>query len=573
MAASTELAVSGNGGQTPATSANGDQIEENQSSPLSSVGNVDVLRQISLVLALAISLALAVLVMLWAQEPNYRPIAEMETAELVETLDFLDKQQIDYKLQGNVLSFPEEDIADIKLQLTRAGLGPGRQQQDFLNQDSGFGVSQRLEQARLKKSQEESLASAISELRSVNRARVILALPKHNVFARKRQQPSATVVVTLGRGTELKQSEVDAIVDIVGSAVHGLQTEKVTVTDQHGRLLHSGSQNSVTAQGRRELELQIKQEQLYLNKIDSLLIPVLGLGQFTAQVAVDMDFSANEKTTRSYAPDTVIRSEMLIEDNQNGKGSMGIPGALTNQPPLESDIPQQVNGAAQTESVANGRSRSEATRNYELDSTISHTRSQIGTVQRVTMSVAVDYRPSTAADGSVTMEPRSEAELKAIERLLAGSIGFDGSRGDVLEVVSVPFAQELMPELEEATLVEQPWFWRAVRLTLGGIVLLVLLLVVVRPMVKKLLFPEQVQAEIEQANAGNELADLEDQFSTDIIGGAGNDASDYGYADDGSIMLPDLRKDDDMLRAIRALVANEPELSTRVIKSWLEDDA
>ncbi|WP_298440589.1 flagellar basal-body MS-ring/collar protein FliF [uncultured Ferrimonas sp.] len=549
----------------------GNQIEENQSSPLASMGNVDVLRQISLILALAISLALAVFVMLWAQEPAYRPLGEMETAELVETLDFLDKQQIEYQLNGSILSLPEDQYADIKLKLTRAGLGAARQQQDFLNQDSGFGVSQRLEQARLKKSQEESLARAISELRSVSRARVILALPKHNVFARQKQQPSATVVVTLGRGAELKQSEVDAVVDIVASAVHGMSTDKVTVTDQHGRLLHSGSQDTITARGRRELELQIKQEQLFLSKVDSLLIPVLGIGQYTAQVAVNMDFSAKEQTTRKFNPDASLRSEMLVEDNQGGGVASGIPGALTNQPPIAADIPQEVGGAGQSEKIRNGRNRSEATRNYELDSTVSHTRNQVGTVQRVTLSVAVDFKPVTGADGQVTMQPRSEQELQSIERLLAGSVGYNASRGDVLEVVSVPFAEQLLPEELAVPLVEQAWFWRVLKLSLGALVLLVLLLVVVRPMIKRLLFPEQVEQE--QANAGNELADLEDQFGSEAIGLLNNDTADYTYADDGSILLPDLRKDDDMLRAIRALVANEPELSTRVIQTWLEEDA
>lgn len=569
---STDVAVKDDTAQLPATGATETAIEENPSGTLATLGNLDVLRQISLILALALTLAIGVFVVMIAQETQYRPLGEMETAELVETLDFLDQQQLDYQLQGNTISLPEDQFTDIKLKLTRAGLGPSRQQEDFLNKDSGFGVSQRLEQARLKKSQEESLAQAISELRSVTRARVILALPKHNVFTRQKQQPSATVVVTLGRGTELKQSEVDAIVDIVASAVHNLSTDKVTVTDQHGRLLHSGSQDTVTAQGRRELELQTKQEQLFLNKVDALLIPVLGIGQYTAQVAVQMDFSAKEETVRSFNPDSSIRSEMLVEDYRDGANVAGIPGALTNQPPLESDIPQQVNGGGAAEAEINGRSRTESTRNYELDSTISHTRNQIGTVQRVTLSVAVDHKPVTQTDGSVTMEPRTDAELQSIERLLAGSIGFDSNRGDVLEVVSVAFAEQLIPEELDVPLVEQPWFWRALRLALGALVLLTLLLVVVRPLVRKLLFPEQVEAEQELAKASSELADLEEQFASEGLGMIDGVGGDYGYAEDGSILLPDLRKDDDMLRAIRALVANEPELSTRVIQTWLEED-
>ncbi|GAA4874455.1 flagellar basal-body MS-ring/collar protein FliF [Ferrimonas pelagia] len=568
--------VQGSTAQLPATDtgAAGGGIEENKSSPIANLASVDVLRQITLILALAIALALGVFVWIWAQEPNYRPLGAMETDELIETLDYFDQQKIKYELNGNVLSVPEERFSEIRLQLTRAGLGSARQQADFLNQDSGFGVSQRMEQARLKQSQEQNLARAVAELRSISRARVILALPAQNVFARQQQEPSATVVVTLGRGTELKQSEVDAVVDIVASAVHGLKPVKVTVTDQHGRLLHSGSQDGVSAQTRRELELQTKQEQLFLRKIDAILIPVLGLGKYTAQVAVNMDFSAREETSRRFNPDASVRSEMLVEDNRNGGGPLGIPGALTNQPPMDSEIPQQVDGSGASERLASGSSRSEATRNFELDSTVSHTRQQVGVIDRVSLSVAVDYKPVTQPDGSSVMQPRSEAELANIQRLLQGSVGFNAGRGDMLEVVSVPFADELALDPISLPMYEQPWFWRAVKAALGGMIILLMFLFVVRPMLKRLLYPDQAkhEAELNKAKFQNELAELEDQYSADTLGMLTQEKSDYSYAEDGSILLPDLRKDDDMLRAIRALVANEPELSTQVIKSWLEED-
>ncbi|MFI3245830.1 MAG: flagellar basal-body MS-ring/collar protein FliF [Ferrimonas sp.] len=542
-------------------------IEESKSSPLASLGSTDTVRQVALILALAIALALAVFLAIWAQEPNYRPLGKLETQELVETLDFLDKQGIKYQLKGDVVSVPEDQFSDIQMQLMRAGLGSARTSQDFLTQGSGFGVSQQLEQARLKRSQEENLAQAISELRSVTRARVLLALPRENVFARQQQQPSATVVVTLGRGSELAQSEVDAIVDLVASAVHNLSRDKVTITDQHGRLLHSGSQDAVSARGRRELELQVQQEQLMMRKIDGLLIPVLGLGQYSAQVAVQMDFSSTEQTMRTFSPDVALRSEMVMQDNQTGNGPIGIPGALTNQPPMDSIIPQQATGENVTTQTGNGRSRSEATRNFELDSTVSHTRNQVGTVQRVTVSVAVDHRPQMDSNGTLTMVPRSDAELQSIQRLLAGTVGLDTQRGDVLEVISVAFAEQLLPPELELPLYEQPWFWRAMRMAVVTLLMLALLLIVVRPMVRKLLFSNENN---DNNDTQNHLADLEDQFSSDGFGLGHN--VDYSYGDDGTIQLPDLNKDDDALRAVRALVSNEPELAARVVQHWLEQE-
>ncbi len=566
---STDLAVANNSGSGLAVSSNhaAEPLEESKSSPLASLGSTDTVRQVALILALAIALALAVFLAIWAQEPNYRPLGKLETQELVETLDFLDKQGIKYQLKGDVVSVPEDQFSDIQMQLMRAGLGSARTSQDFLTQGSGFGVSQQLEQARLKRSQEENLAQAISELRSVTRARVLLALPRENVFARQQQQPSATVVVTLGRGSELAQSEVDAIVDLVASAVHNLNRDKVTITDQHGRLLHSGSQDAVSARGRRELELQVQQEQLMMRKIDGLLIPVLGLGQYSAQVAVQMDFSSTEQTMRTFSPDVALRSEMVMQDNQTGNGPIGIPGALTNQPPMDSIIPQQATGENVTTQTGSGRSRSEATRNFELDSTVSHTRNQVGTVQRVTVSVAVDHRPQMDSNGTLTMVPRSDAELQSIQRLLAGTVGLDTQRGDVLEVISVAFAEQLLPPELELPLYEQPWFWRAMRMAVVTLLMLALLLIVVRPMVRKLLFSNENN---DANDTQNHLADLEDQFSNDGFGLGHN--VDYSYGDDGTIQLPDLNKDDDALRAVRALVSNEPELAARVVQHWLEQE-
>ncbi|MGL5486957.1 MAG: flagellar basal-body MS-ring/collar protein FliF, partial [Shewanella sp.] len=227
--------------------------QEHKSGVLGSLGGVDMMRQITMILALAICLALAVFVMIWAQEPEYRPLGKMETQEMVQVLDVLDKNKIKYQIDVDVVKVPEDKYQEVKMMLSRAGIdGAATSKQDFLTQDSGFGVSQRMEQARLKHSQEENLARAIEQLQSVSRAKVILALPKENVFARNTAQPSATVVINTRRGG-LGQGEVDAIVDIVASAVQGLEPSRVTVTDSNGRLLNSGSQDGVSARARREL--------------------------------------------------------------------------------------------------------------------------------------------------------------------------------------------------------------------------------------------------------------------------------------------------------------------------------
>ncbi len=180
-----------------------------------------------------------------------------------------------------------ENYADIRLRLTRAGLANNSDASNdgeaILLKDSSFGVSQRMESERLKLSRERQLASAIEQFQNVAKAQVLLAIPKDNVFARNERKPSATVVLSL-KGNALGQGEVDSIVDMVASAVHGLEPTRVTVTDQNGRLLNSGSQDPLSAQTRKEFAMQQKQELEYKQKIDAILIPVLGADNYTAEV-------------------------------------------------------------------------------------------------------------------------------------------------------------------------------------------------------------------------------------------------------------------------------------------------
>jgi flagellar M-ring protein FliF len=517
--------------------------------------------------------AIAIFIMLWAQESTFRPLAKMETEQLVGTLDYLDANNIEYKVDGNVVSVPEENYDAVKLQLTRAGVDYGQSESngsDILMSEPGFGVSQRLERERLIHSREIQLARAIEEMRAVSAARVLLAVPKENVFARREKQPKASVMLNVKGNQSLSEEEIASIVDMVASSVTSLETSQVTVTDQNGRLLNSGSQSALAATNSREYQLERKREEEYLNKIDSILIPVLGYDNYTAQVDVTMDFTQSEKTQRLYNPDMpAIRSEMTVENRSAGTAVGGIPGALSNQPPLESNIPEQATGAG-SQRDATGSMHREATRNYELDNTVSYTRSQSGTIERLSVSVAVNQPMTTNADGEQVPQPASPEQLANIRRLLQGGIGFDLSRGDTIEVVSVPFAQ--LPDLGagETAMWDEPWFWRAARLVMGGLVILVLILAVVRPMLKKLINPTQ---ELEDdAHSMLEDDEMMGDETIDLLSSQFDESS-VGFGPDGSLQLPDLHKDEDLLKAVRALVANEPELSSQVVKAWLNEDA
>ncbi|MGN4988794.1 flagellar basal-body MS-ring/collar protein FliF [Aeromonas sp. 97A] len=542
---------------------------EQKSSALGFLSNTDVLRQITLILGLAICLAIAVFILLWGKEPDMRPLGTYTTQELVKTLDFLDQQKIPYEVDGKSVLVNAESYPTIQLALTRAGLANATDSniggEDILLKDSSFGVSQRMESERLKLSRERQLASAIEQFQNVAKAQVLLAIPKDNVFARNERKPSATVVLNL-KGAALGQGEVDSIVDMVASAVHGLEPTRVTVTDQNGRLLNSGSQDPISAQTRKEFAMQQKQELEYKQKIDAILIPVLGADNYTAEVDLSLDFSQQEQTRKTYNPDLpAVRSEMTMEENSASGSNGGVPGALSNQPPAASNIPEEATGGDGASAAASGRSRREATRNFELDTTVSHTRRQMGGIRRMTVSVAVDYKAVPGADGAVTREARTQAELDTLRRLLSGGLGFDVTRGDTLEVVAIPFNRPELDTVAEVPLYDQPWFWRAVRIAASVLVIIVLIVTVVRPMLKRLLYPDaKPEGEVDFDNhtvlgGDDELSLLSAQVENDQV---------FGVRD-GQLKLPDLHRDEDLLKAVRALVANEPDLAAQVIKEWV----
>lgn len=538
-----------------------------KTSPLKFLTNADVLKQLTLIIGLLICIALAVFILMWGNEPEMRPIGQFSTEDLVKNLDYLDQQKIKYKVQDNAILVPVTEFQTIRLKLQRAGLGSsenGSTGDELLLKDPGFGISQRLEGERLKLSREQQLARAIEHYQGISKATVLLAIPKDNVFVREERKPSATVVLVV-KGAALRQEAIDSVVDTVASAVQGLDPSRVTVTDQNGRLLNSGSQDQASARSRKEFELQLKQEAEYKQKIDAILSPVLGLDNYTAEVDVNMDFSQQEETTRRYNPDMpAVRSEVTLEDNSSGSGATGIPGALSNQPPASAQIPEKTGQAGSA--AGNGRSRKEATRNYELDTTVSHIQRQSGDIRRLTVSVAIDYLNTTGADGKISRVARKPEELETVRRLLQGGLGFDVSRGDRIEVVSMPFHRPEVNLDSSTNVMEQDWFWPAVRIAASIVLVLVLLMTVVRPVMRKLLNSEQTSEMTLDLDARMAL-DGNDELSL-LAAQVDHDDSMFGVHN-GQLVLPDLHRDEDLLRAVRALVANEPDLAAQVIKEWV----
>lgn len=442
--------------------------------------------------------------------------------------------------------------------------------------DTGFGVSQRMENERIKHGREIQLARAIERIDGVQHATVLLAIPKDNVFAREKSRPSAAVVVTLKPNAYLTPENVNTIRMTVAASVHNLLQKDVSVTDQNGRQL-SAEVKADTAESKiqREFELRTMREAQYRDKLDAILAPMLGLGNYSAEVDVTLDTTVQEETSQLYNPDSqAVRSETLKEQagGEDKTNPYGVPGSLSNQPPANAAIPQQLkNGTATaTDGSSNRKESREAVRNYEVDTTMRHTISPTNVVQRLTVSVAVDYVRSLDKDGYVTYTPRSQEDLNKIADLVRGGLGLNDARGDFVKVETVSFPHDdIKPPLPWY---EQEFFFRLVRI--GGSVLIVLMVIIfiIRPLLNKLLKKDEDVNEVDQDELDSQSAlDGYDDFN---LIAKNKELADQVYSinQEGGIELPNLHKEADLLKAVRTLASNEPQLTAEVIKDWLESD-
>ncbi|NVJ49494.1 MAG: flagellar M-ring protein FliF [Gammaproteobacteria bacterium] len=527
---------------------------------LPGMNNLGVFKQLGLMVGLAASVALGVFLVLWGSEPNLRPLGQMDPATSLDVVSYLDQNNVQYKIDGNGFILVDQDSYQrVKMELAGQGVMVDSGNEQLLEKESGFGVSQRLEQARLQRTKELTLAKTIGDFSGVRAAKVHLAIPKETAFLKHRRKPSASVLLNLYRNKPLDDEQVRAIVDLVTGSVANLEPSKVTVTDQFGRLLHSGSQSDQERETNREMKLIREQQADYRSKIEEILIPIVGEGNFTVQVNVDMDFTKKEQTQQVFNPEQpAIRSERTLEDSSGAKSASGVPGALSNQPPAAANIPEQAQAQNEAQGTTNNNrnQRIEAERNYDLDTTISHIRQQVGQVKQVSVSVGLDYvsDPNDAA----AMVPRNEQQVADINRLIRGAIGFNANRGDRVEIESFQFVRpELLPEPAPLPFYQQPLFealWKPVTALLLGLLLIFGLL---KPIMNKLTTQPRVPV------ATRDEDDLSLGLEDDTLSLEG----------DAPLELPgpSLAGSPKSEKA-KAIAGNDPTMVAQLVRNWVEED-
>ncbi len=527
-------------------------------------------RRLGVLATLALAVALGVAVMLWGSSPEYKPLfLDLDESRAGEILEALDKLQVKYKIDhksGSIL-VPADKVHELRLRLAAQGLPKADETgYEILEKTPSLGLSRALEQARYQHALEGEIARSIMTLEGIKSARIHLALPKESVFVRQRKPPSASVVLQLAPGHELKRDQIQAIVHLVASSVPRLNPDKVTVVDQYGHLLNSPDRDQDgLALTDKQFEYKRKVEEYLAERIEALLVPLVGREALRAQVAADIDFTQIERTEELYNPDLpAIRSEQQEQKESRQDGAQGVPGALTNQPPAAGTAPEVAQGSGSNPPNPPLESQKKLVRNYELDRTISHVRGSPGAIRRLTVAVAVDDAKLPQPDGTIVTRPYTQEELDNLLALVKQAVGYDASRGDQVTVTNVAFRGNAEIALPPLPLWQQPWVWSLGKQFAAFLAVLVLIFAVLRPLLRALLPPP-----LEPVAEAQELPEAAVEEKTPP---AEQNALTLEQESEELLRLTGPQSYEKRLQFVHRLIDQDPDRVAQVIKNWILED-
>ena len=541
-------------------------MAEQENQAISLLNQLTLQQKLGLGVGIVALFALIAGAWIWGQAPDYRVLySNLSDRDGGAIIASLQQMNIPYKFAegGGALLVASNQVHEARLKLASQGLPKGGNVGFELMENQKFGITQFAEQVNYQRALEGELARSVESIGAVASARVHLAIPKPSVFIKEQQKPSASVVLSLQNGRLLDSSQVSAIVHLISSSVPEMSAKSVTVVDQNGSLLsaiHDGNGNEGLDANQLKYVQQI--EQSYIKRIESLLSPMVGPTNLRAQVSANIDFSRTEQTSESYKPnqdpnDSSVRSKQSSESlNGSGLNASGVPGALTNQPPVPATapivaIPQGPGAASGTSNISN--LQKESTVNYEVDRTIRHTVLPIGAIKRLTVAVVVNgNRRILDAKGKSALKAFSDAEKDQINNLVRDAVGFDQARGDSLNVQIAPFTEVKEPA-EEIPFWKQPGFIElAKELFKYGLIAAIMLYIVF-----KVIKPAFNALVVAQNQTGGFTAEQEEEEKK------------AEETPEVSVYTPVKPSYEQSLQTARQIAQQEPKIVASVIKEWI----
>ncbi|MDN3609471.1 flagellar basal-body MS-ring/collar protein FliF [Vibrio ostreicida] len=526
-------------------------------------------RNLVLSAVLAAIVAAIIVVALWSSTQSYRALySQQERFDTGEIVTVLESEGINYRLQeqnGQVL-VAEGEVARIRMLLAAKGikakLPTGL---DSLQEDSSLGTSQFMETARYRHGLEGELVRTIISLNAVSNARVHLAIPRKTLFVRQNSEAAtASVMLELKPGEDLKPEQVEAVINLVVGSVSGMSTEHVSVIDQYGRLLSAdiGSTQSGKVNA-KYLEYQKNVEQQIIQRASDMLTPILGPSHFRVQVAADMDFSQVEETEEILDNTPIVRNEHTITNNSVDQIALGIPGTLSNQPPVTGEVP--------TEDSQNTNARSEINRQYAVGSSIRRTQYQQGQVEKLSVSVLLN---EAAAPNGTAWTADEKAQISA---MVTDAVGLSENRGDSLSLMSFSFTPLTIETPPSIPWWQDPTIQQPMRYVIGGLLGLAMIIFVLRPLIMHLTGADNRAKELDFAPSQDEpsfdnFQTREEREREEVLN---RKLSERGIAassglDVGNDMLPPAGSPLEIQLKHLQLIANEePERVAEVLKQWV----
>jgi flagellar M-ring protein FliF len=526
---------------------------------------------------LAALLAAGVVYYLWSDHRAYQPLhGAGEAFPAAEVMQVLDAEAVAYRLhpQSGQVLVREDQLARARMLLAAKGVKVAVPAgYELFDKDEPLGTSQFVQDVRLKRSLEGELARTIMALKGVDQARVHLAIDENSSFAISRRSPAkASVMLQLSAGYKLDPEQVGAVVNLVAGSVPGLEAKDVRVVDQHGSLLSRG----IDALGGPAMSWQVVDDyqQKAVANIEQVLAPILGNGNYRISVAADIDFSQKEETFQAYGETPRLRSEILRDERTLDQLALGVPGSLSNRPPVSvpTSDPQATpaNGQAPNaeqlskQNQAATSTRSETTRNNDFDQSVTHIKYPAFSLRQ--QSVAVVLNAASAPQGG--WDAKAIGELEA---MIKSAAGFNDKRGDSVTLSVFPFTAGDMLPGEDVAWWEKDSLLDLIKLGVGGLLAALLLLLVVRPAVRSLTqrnLPSPAAAAEAEANfALPESAERRLAFANPELGGPHvfgelNPLSEIRLPAPGSGL-------ELQIEHLQMLAKNDPERVSEVIKHWI----
>lgn len=522
-------------------------------------------RQIMFLFAIAASVAVGVYVVLWSQTPNYSLLyGSLSDQDASQVLESLQKANIAYHVDehSGAVMVASSKVHEARMKLAAEGL-PRSASSGFsiLNEEQKLGTSQFMEKARYQHALEKELAMSITKVSAVKSARVHLAVPKESVFLRNRKAASASVLLDLYPGHRLEAGQVAAIANLVASSVPSLELSNVSIIDQYGHLMSQNQSSADLAITSSQFQYVTQVENSYIERIENILIPLLGPDGVKAQVTAEMDFTRTEQTRESYNPDMVaLRSEQIEEDRSSSANiNGGVPGALSNQPAIDGTAPEVVADAEiadEDRQTATGSSQSRATRNYELDKTISHTRTATGNLIKLSVAVVIDYKRTIGDKGEIIRVEHTPEELEQITNLVKETIGFNIIRGDRVNVMNSQFSlPEAVEPLPETPIWQQAWVWDIAKQVAGALFVLFLVFGMLKPAIKNMMNKEITLHQTALEGPGGAAAQL--------------DAPEKPEEMKAIESAPEFDKS---ITNVKEMVNTDPKLAAQVVRNWVGEE-